>query len=379
MRVWRRFPQRFRCRPNGVFGAGSGAPDCGKDGVFGIVAMAGLRHGPVNLRRRWTALAGPRAARRRDRARDRRRCVAGGSPSRWIAVPHDTEIHLYSQTEGASAWSDSILIPTWPTGAGAGPAGSVLIRPGPGSLVVVAASIPNGTDGAFSSLFSSTDDGRTFVEHPAVAGSPANVVWNQALFVNSESGFVVGGTTGNTLLQTSDGGATWATVSVTIALAGHYYLGAPIFVEPDVDVPLVNLPSDGSGATLSLLVGHPGAAAIDAVAGTPLDLGTAVNPVVASLGKTVWVAPTVGGTVYETTDGGRTWATVRAKGLPSGVSIVTLTGTTSASAVIGLVGCMGFVPDCWTSAYLVATTDAGKTWTPHLDQIGNRSLARVRW
>lgn len=65
----------------------------------------------------------------------------------------------------------------------------------------------------------------------------------------------------------------------------------------------------------------------------------------------------------ETTDVGRTWATVAAAGLPSGVSIVTLTGTTSAIAVIGLSGCLGFVPNCWTSAYLVETTDDGRTWT----------------
>jgi hypothetical protein len=45
------------------------------------------------------------------------------------------------------------------------------------------------------------------------------------------------------------------------------------------------------------------------------------------------------------------------------VTIVSLTGPSSATALIGIVGCPGFVPNCWTSAYVVATTDGGRTWS----------------
>jgi photosystem II stability/assembly factor-like uncharacterized protein len=88
-----------------------------------------------------------------------------------------------------------------------------------------------------------------------------------------------------------------------------------------------------------------------------------VNPALASYGKILWAAPAVGGQVYETADEGRTWTSVAAASLPSGVSILVLTSATSATALIGLIGCQGFVPNCWTSAYLVDTTDGGRTWT----------------
>jgi len=51
----------------------------------------------------------------------------------------------------------------------------------------------------------------------------------------------------------------------------------------------------------------------------------------------------------------------RGRGIASGVSIVTLTGATSATALIGFSGRLGFVANCWTGAYLVEATDGGKT------------------
>jgi len=283
----------------------------------------------------------------------------------WIAVPDDSGVHLYSRAAGASNWTSSLLVPTWPAEAGSpGPASGVAITPGPGNLVIVAATIPNGTENVFSSLFTSTDDGDTFVEHAASLDSPANVVWEHVAFVNPQSGLVVGGTTGNTLLHTSDGGTTWFTVSLPgVPAASSYYLGNPVIVGSDVVVPLINLPSNGRGATLSLLISHDGGTTFEGPTGPALDLGTNVNPAMASLGQATWVAPNTGGQVFETADGGRTWTTVTAAGLPSGVSIMTLTSLTSATALIGLSGCPGFVPSCWTSAYVVATTDGGRTWS----------------
>jgi photosystem II stability/assembly factor-like uncharacterized protein len=228
----------------------------------------------------------------------------------------------------------------------------------------VAATIPNGTDKAFSSLFLSTDDGSTFVEHPASQDSPANVVWNHIAFVSPQSGLVVGGATGNTLLHTSDGGTTWVAVTATdLPGTSNYYLGNPLVAGSDIEVPVISLPSNGGGASLSLLVSHDGGATFAGPAGPTLDLGSAVNPAMASLGQAIWVAPYTGGQVFETADGGAKWSTVAAAGLPTGVSMITMTGPTSGTALIGLSGCSGFVANCWERAYMVATTDGGRTWS----------------
>ena len=198
----------------------------------------------------------------------------------WIAVPDSSGVHLYSMAAGASSWTRSLLVPTWPAGAeSAGPAGAVVITPGPSSLVTVAASIPNGTDSTFSSLFTSTDDGVTFVEHPASVDSPANVVWKHVTFVNPRSGLVVGGTAEATLLHSSDGGTTWSPVSLKgLPASASYYLGNPAIVGSDVEVPTISLPSGGVGASFSLLISHDGGLTFDNPTGSALELGAAVNP-----------------------------------------------------------------------------------------------------
>jgi photosystem II stability/assembly factor-like uncharacterized protein len=289
------------------------------------------------------------------------------APSRglWIAVPDNSGVHLYRLAGSASSWTSSFLAPTWPAGAAsAGPAGAVAITPGPGSLVTVAATIPNGTDGAFSSLFTSTDDGVTFVEHAASLDSPANVAWKHVTFVSAQSGLVVVGTNSATLLHSSDGGATWSPVSLKgLPAATSYYLGNPVIAGSDVELPVIGVPSGGVGASLSLLTSHDDGLTFDGPTGSALDLGTAVNPALAYRGEVIWAVPSAGGQIFETGDRGHTWTSVNPAGLPPGVTIVSLTGPSSATALIGIVGCPGFVPNCWTSAYVVATTDGGRTWS----------------
>jgi photosystem II stability/assembly factor-like uncharacterized protein len=114
---------------------------------------------------------------------------------------------------------------------------------------------------------------------------------------------------------------------------------------------------------LSLLTSHDGGLTFDGPTGSALDLGTAVNPALAYRGDVIWAVPSAGGRIFESGDRGRTWTSASPAGLPSGVTIVSLTGPSSATALIGIVGCPGFVPNCWTSAYVVATTDAGRTWS----------------
>jgi photosystem II stability/assembly factor-like uncharacterized protein len=282
----------------------------------------------------------------------------------WIAVPDDTGVHLYRLASGASAWTGTLLVPTWPAGAAsAGPAGTVAIDVGPGGLVTVAATIPNGMDGAFSSLFISTDDGSKFVEHAASPDSPANVAWKHLTFVSAQSGLVVAGTDAATLLHSSDGGTTWSPVSLKgLPAATSFYLGEPVITGSDVELPVIGLPAGGKGASLSLMTSHDAGLTFDSPNGSALDLGTAVNPPLANRGDVLWVVPSTGRLILETGDSGRTWKSIDAAGLPAGVTIVSLTGTSSATALVGVVGCPGFVTNCWTGAYVVATSDGGRTW-----------------
>ena len=288
----------------------------------------------------------------------------------WLAVPGADGIELYSMPLAGSAWSNALLIPTWPAEAAAsGPPSSVAIAFGPGQLVAVQATItPNGGTASYSTVFISTDDGDTFVQRPTATGSPANAVWTHAAFVTARSGMVVTGEAADQLIFTSDAGISWSESSTgTLPAAGSYFFGAPAIAGSDIELPLVGLTTGTggkTGATFSLLVSHDGGANFEGPLGPALVLDTYAKPATASLGEATWVAPYGGGTVYETTDEGRTWTTVPATGLPSGVASIDLTGPASATALVGLAGCPGFEKDCWSRAYLVATSDGGRTWRP---------------
>lgn len=287
----------------------------------------------------------------------------------WLAVAVEAGIEVYSKGAAATSWSSTLLVPSWPSQAvGGGPPNSVVIAPGPGGLVALAATIAPSGAGPFSTVFISTDDGETFVQHPAPPGSAANAVWSHAAFVTAQSGFVVAGESADQLIFTTDSGATWSkTSTTTLPPAGSYFFGEPILAGSDIELPLTGLTTgrDGkAGATFALLVSHDGGATFGGPLGQPVSLDVYARPATASLGTATWVAPYTGSRIYQTTDEGRTWVTVPAAGLPSGVAGMALTGPGSATALIGVTGCPGFVTDCWSRAYLVGTSDGGRTWTP---------------
>jgi len=288
--------------------------------------------------------------------------TAPGRPL-WLAVHSGDGYRLYRRRDAASAWTSVLLTPSWASlPYVSGPADMVKITPGPGSLVTVAETMSGGNTGAYTSLFVSTDDGKSFVQHPPRSGV-ANMYWASATFVTSRSGLVINGpdTYPHDFIHTSDGGSTWSEARVTGLPAAPYYTpGTPMLVGSDIEVPVTICASDCGTSTLLLLVSHDGGATFEPM-GVPIPSG-GNEAAVAALGSITWV-PAGGGIIQETTDGGRTWTAVTAAGLPINVSALDLTGPTSATAVIIDSGCAGFKTDCWYRDYLLATTDGGRTWT----------------
>jgi len=240
----------------------------------------------------------------------------------------------------------------------------VKITPGPGGIVTVAETMSGGSTSAVTSLFVSTDDGKSFVQHPPQSGSEANMYWASVTFTTSESGFVIAGpdTYPHVFLHTSDGGTTWSESRVTgLPAAPNYTPGPPMLVGSDIQVPVTICGTGCSTTAFLLLVSHDGGASFN-----PQGIGipATANPIgaVGSLGSIIWVS-TGGGPLLETTDGGRTWTSVMQTGLPVNVSVLDLTGPTSATAVVIDSGCAGGKTDCLYRNYLVATTDGGRTWT----------------
>ncbi len=291
--------------------------------------------------------------------------IAPGRPI-WLAVPEASSVVLYTLHSDASSWSSQRLVPTWPSAVPAGePASNVTIAAGPGKLLTIGVTVQTPAPATFSTLFTSNDDGDSFVEHPTKSGSIADDIWDHLAFISQQAGILVAGQSSDQLIYTSDGGTTWASSSVaSLPVAGSYYLGAPVVEGADIVIPLTGLVSaEGpKQAHFSLLVSHDGGATLSAGAGPALSLDTYAAPATDSLGRTTWVVPYSGGKVFETEDTGRTWTTISTADLPGGIAWLALTGPSSATALVSLGGCPGFVQGCWSKAYLVATSDGGHTW-----------------
>ena len=70
-----------------------------------------------------------------------------------------------------------------------------------------------------------------------------------------------------------------------------------------------------------------------------------------------------GSVVVRTADGGRTWASSSAVGLPGGSESLTIVDAQHGWALVGMNVCLNFKSDCSSRTGLYATTDGGSTWT----------------
>jgi photosystem II stability/assembly factor-like uncharacterized protein len=288
----------------------------------------------------------------------------------WLGVREDNGARLYESADGSS-WSSVALVPHWPAAFQvSGPPELILIAPGPAELVAVAETIGVGTGSALTTLFVSRDNGLTFTERPPTWGSLANFYWHSIAFLDDHDAVVgTGAETGPAGLRTSadlihstDGGATWsATATSGLPSGGIRYFGVPAVAASDFVVSVVTSPCAGCSGSLWLLVSHDQGASF-AVSGTSLSVGSAIEPVVATDGQTTWVVPSPGdatGSIYQTSDRGITWTSTP---VPGPIVDLTLTGPTSAIAVIDA-GTCDAAQSCGARTYLITTADGGRTWS----------------
>jgi len=301
--------------------------------------------------------------------------TVAGSPGRgvWLAAPEGQGVRLYRKPAKAAAWSNAPLMPEWTAQEGVYPEQNiehVILTPGPAGVVTVSETVGFGTTAAAETLFVSTDNGKSFVHRRPTGDGCVQCYWLSVTFTTPKSGVVVSGNSTKYIdvLHTSDGGSTWSLASVAgLPPVADYELGAAFMVGSDIEVPVNIFTGDGSlPPTLSFLISRDGGATFKP-AGMALPSGGIWGGDFDSLGQVIWVV-TDATTISETANGGRTWTTVDATGLPEtqgfgGLTSIHLTSPTSATAVI-LEGNCGFVaPGCWERWYLLRTVDGGRTWT----------------
>jgi photosystem II stability/assembly factor-like uncharacterized protein len=292
--------------------------------------------------------------------------AVSGAPGRamWVAAKDGTGVRLFRRPDAGGDWASALLTPSWPTifGVNGQPIESALLTPGPAGVVTVAETIGVGTSVADTSLFVSTDDGVSFTQHQPKANSLALLYWESFTLVTPQSGVLVEGShVPIALIHTPDAGTTWTKALISgLPAVDFNYFGTPAVNGADIAVPLTSwAAADNTNVNFAILTSHDGGVTFKV--GTPLPIDT-IQPPSDTLGQVTWVLDETTNTLHQSQDGGLSWSSLTTT-LPAGVSRIHLTGTASAIASLGGSNCTPLRAGCSQGAYLMSTTDGGRTWS----------------
>jgi photosystem II stability/assembly factor-like uncharacterized protein len=257
--------------------------------------------------------------------------------------------------DGGKTWTAShIELPSDATGT---PSFVDLVDEENGWVVAVRESSSNFSRGA---LFGTRDGGATWRELPIPIGEPVR-------FITPSIGWVAGGAAGDELYATFDGGASWTRVTVPTpkvfgSAAPAYAL--PTFIDAKSGVLPVTFAGHPSGIAFYVTddAGASWRTAATVLSPEPAQQGVEIpSDVVDALG---WIAALPGGSrVFVTKDGGASWDEVAPNGLPAGIASIDFASAEIGWALVRAGRCAGFKTGCSVTSELIATTDAGQTWT----------------
>jgi photosystem II stability/assembly factor-like uncharacterized protein len=259
----------------------------------------------------------------------------------------DRTLDFYRRPTGGTQWAVTTLAPLTPGNYALPFVGGISAE---GHLVMVLVDWGTMPTRAYSELLVSTDGGATFTQRPTRLDSYTY----DPLFLDAETGLLIAGAADNLVYRTTDGGRHWTQV-----------LGGPVsdgvsfgpLAKRDSDVVLSRINDTRNEVDVAVYRSTDDGATFARIA-EPLRLRNRFfeERFVSVLDHTVWVMTQ--DRVYESNDDGATWTHVD---VYQHIRNIELASTRSATGLASA-NCSSDTEGCWTTDYLVATSDGGRTW-----------------
>jgi photosystem II stability/assembly factor-like uncharacterized protein len=210
-----------------------------------------------------------------------------------------------------------------------------------------------------SDLFWTADGGRTWsADRPT--GNGHEGIEGTVAFATANDGVIVNAMHGNGIVVTHDGGRTWTDATFVLppgSAGAQLFFGQPVYFAGRSGLVAINFQTDTGSDNRVYRTLDAGSSWTDAAT-----LPTGVFAI-SFLDQERWIGVN-GSVVVRTADGGRTWASSSAVGLPAALlESLTVVDAQHGWALVGMNVCLTFKSDCSSRTGLYATVDGGSTWT----------------
>ncbi len=209
-----------------------------------------------------------------------------------------------------------------------------------------------------SDLFWTADGGRSWsADRPTGNGNEG--IEGTVAFATANDGVIVNAMHGNGIVVTHDGGQTWTDATFVLppgSAGAQLFFAKPVYFDGRSGLVAIDFQTDAGSDNRVYHTLDAGSSWTNA-ATLPAGLFA-----ISFLDQQRWIG-TNGSVVVRTADGGRTWASSSAVGLPGALESLTMVDSQRGWALVGMNVCLTFKSNCSSRTGLYATIDGGSIWT----------------
>lgn len=303
------------------------------------------------------------------------RVVALSGPEHFMTLGlAKGHLSLFETDDGGAKWRETPLAPNRQLAAYEFGPGSIRADLETSGTSSAGALVSVGLTDSYHSVYFATREGRTWTHHDAPGGRDGPGCRGMALATDGTAWLACGGVVSERLYRTTDEGATWTPISLSVAgvpAGGTVAISAPrAFRGGPVILPLTTASPDGTGSA-RFFVSRDGGQSFSEAARVALEtgIGAGVAAPAAVVAPDFWVVAEPSGSRLYTFTGSARPTVVSPNGLSQGVDSISFATPSKGWAVTTTRTCDQTAPNgkginCTNRSGIVATGDGGENWEP---------------